>query len=139
MYLNRFRKVQFISNPSPDHSSFNDYIVTIKFHLFSIFIIIPDVFYSKTEFVTVKVSYLEPFEGDPQFGVDYIIGHFRCCVGVFAYISFESSLWSAEIHGPKSVSAKPKTGPERYEQSGIRPDHIKFETPESGPDLPGGP
>jgi len=83
MYLNRFRKVQFISNPSPDHSSFNDYIVTIKFHLFSICIIIPDVFYSKTEFVTVNVSYLEPFEGDPQFGVGYIIGHFRCCVGVF--------------------------------------------------------
>ena len=45
----------------------------------------------------------------------------------------------AEIHGPKSISAKPKTGPERYEQSGIRPDHIKFETSGYGPDLPGGP
>ena len=30
MYLNRFRKVQLILNPSPEHSSFNDYIVTIK-------------------------------------------------------------------------------------------------------------
>ena len=82
MYLNRFCKVQFISNPSPDHSSFNDYIVTIKFHLFSIFIIQPDV-HSRTEFVTVNVSHLEPFEGDPQFGVGYITGHFEYCVGVF--------------------------------------------------------
>ena len=91
MYSNRFREVQFISNPSPDHSIFYDYIVTIKFNLFPIFIIIPDVFDSITEFVAVQVSYLEPFEGDPQFWVDFIIGHFRCCVGVFAYISFEPS------------------------------------------------
>ena len=61
MYSNRFREVQFISNPSPDHSIFYDYIVTIKFNLFPIFIIIPDVFDSITEFVAVQVSYLEPF------------------------------------------------------------------------------
>ena len=46
MYLNRFRKVQLILNPSPEHSSFNDYIVTIKIQprCFSI------------EFVTVSIT-----------------------------------------------------------------------------------
>ena len=45
-------------------------------------------FDSRTEFVTVNVSHLEPFEGYPQFGVDYIIDHFGYCVGVFRRKAF---------------------------------------------------